>query len=157
MWQQYADQEQFILLCPTLSGPDGGWYQADGERKLFAVLDEVTQTLQIEPVYFLAGFSAGAQFVQGVAFAYPDSVTGAAVLSAGNYMPLDTAAQAVPFQVIIGDGDNPEAVTASQQFVSTMEENQFSVEYYVLPGVGHEVTDEARQLTIDFFRWVYGK
>jgi poly(3-hydroxybutyrate) depolymerase len=84
MWQEYADQSGFVLVCPSLGDENGGWYQDAGEMTLREILKEVKQECRVQDKIFLAGFSAGAQFVQGFAFAYPKSVSGVAVLSSGN-------------------------------------------------------------------------
>ena len=48
-WQSYADKEGFILLCPSISGPDGGWYQADGETKIFSAINQVRADYHVAP------------------------------------------------------------------------------------------------------------
>ncbi len=70
MWQEYADREGFVLVCPSLGDENGGWYQDTGEKILLGVLKKVQQECRVQDKVFLAGFSAGAQFVQGFAFAY---------------------------------------------------------------------------------------
>jgi len=155
-WQSYADREGFILLCPSIADANGGWYQDDGETKVFSVINQVRTEYRIASREFLAGFSAGAQFVQGVAFRYPQYVSGVAVLSAGNYYPPSYAAN-VPMLVVIGDRDDPGAVSTSADFASTLEQSGFDVQYVVLPGVGHTLTNQARQLTIELFRKAQGE
>ena len=154
MWQGYADQEGFVLVCPSLSDESGGWYQDTGERILKDVLKKVKQECRIQNKVFLAGFSAGAQFIQGFAFANPNSVISAAVLSAGNYYEPSANASGIPFLVVIGDQDNPVGVKSAGLFVEMLEGEGYSVELHILPGVKHEVTQEALQLTIDFYRQI---
>ena len=116
MWQEYADQEGYVLVCPSLGDENGGWYQDAGEKILKAVLKNVRQECRVQNKVFLAGFSAGAQFVQGFAFAYPNSVTGVAVLSSGNYFEPSSDARSVPFLVVIGDKDNPVGLRGANLF-----------------------------------------
>ncbi len=154
-WQAYADEEGFVLVCPSLADEGGGWYQEAGERFLKKILKQVKQECRIQKRVFLAGFSAGAEFIQGYALHYPDSVVGVAVLSAGNYYePSTLRAKEVPFLVVIGDQDNPVGIKSAELFTETLEQKGFSVELRILPDVGHMVTTEAKEMTIEFFRQV---
>jgi predicted esterase len=138
-----------------LADEGGGWYQEEGERFLREILDQVKQECRIQKRVFLAGFSAGAEFVQGYAYHYPKSVAGVAVLSAGNYYePSTLKAKDVPFLVVIGDQDNPVGIKSARLFTEVLEQKGFSVDLRVLPDVGHAVTVEAKEMTIEFFRQV---
>ena len=156
-WQSFADKEGFILICPTLTEAGGGWHQTDGERKVNSIISQVSSEYNLEERLFLAGFSAGAQFVQCYTFHYPQLVKGVAVLSPGNYCRPDTSAWGIPFLVVIGDRELPRRLEAAGQLVSLLEQNNFDVEYHLLPGVGHTLTNKARKLTIEHFRKVNGK
>ena len=155
-WQPYADREGFVLLCPSLADSEGGWYQDQGEANLLSAVNEVRSQYRLASQEFLAGFSAGAQFVQGFAFRYPQYVSGIAVLSSGNYYPPSYAAR-IPMLVVIGDRDDPGAVSTAADFSSTLKQNGFDIQYVVLPGVGHVLTSRGEQLTIDLFRKTQGK
>jgi predicted esterase len=155
LWQEYADREGFILVCPSLGDENGGWYQDTGEKILLDVLKKVRQECRVQDRVFLAGFSAGAQFVQGFAFAYPDSVSGVAVLSAGNYYEPSSDAREVPFLVVIGDQDDPVGLRSANLFSDMLSKDGFSVELHILPGVKHEVTSQALELAIAFYRRIY--
>jgi poly(3-hydroxybutyrate) depolymerase len=155
MWQEYADREGFVLVCPSLGDENGGWYQNEGEKTLRAVLKEVKKECRVQDKVFLAGFSAGAQFVQGFAFAYPELVTGVSVLSSGNYYEPGSGASNIPFLVVIGDQDDLIGVKSAGQFSEMLKQAGFSVDLHLLPGVKHEITDQARELTINFYRRVY--
>ncbi len=87
----------------------------------------------------------------------PGSVKAVSVLSSGNYIDPSSGAQGIPFQVIIGDADDPEAVETSQMFARDLQASGSEVDYWLLPGVGHQMTDTARKMTIDFFREQYEK
>jgi phospholipase/carboxylesterase len=117
----------------------------------------VSSEYNVEPRSFIVGFSAGAQFVQDFAFNYPQRVSGVVVLSAGNYYPPAAGARGIPFLVVIGGSDDRAAVAGSEQFVAGLQQSGYQVEYYVLPGVGHTVTNTGKRLTIAFFQQVYGK
>ena len=151
LWQPYAERDGFILLCPTLSDASGGWYQNEGEANTWAVINQVTSQYKIKPRFFMVGFSAGAQFVQGFCFDYPGAVQAVVVLSAGNYYQPSATAGGIPFLIVIGDGDDPAAINGSVQFAQALANNGSGVSYWLLPGVGHEVTSKTKQLTIDFY------
>jgi phospholipase/carboxylesterase len=157
LWQSYADEEGFILICPSLSDEQGGWYQQYGENVLAHILNTIYKQYSIENKVFLAGFSAGAQFVQGFAFDIPSYVSGVSSISSGNYYPPTGQSRNIPFLVIIGDRDDSVRIEGAKSFVSTLERSGYSVEYHLLQGVGHSVSREAIDLTIDFFRKVTSK
>ena len=152
MWQRYADQEGFILLCPSLSDERGGWYQEDGDAIVATLLNQIYQDYSIQNRVFMAGFSAGAQFAHGFAFDIPSYVYAVSVLSATNYYPANPAASHIPFLVTIGDQESPETIQAARDLAANLSLNGNHVEFYILEGVSHTVTQEAIDLTIDFFR-----
>jgi predicted esterase len=156
-WQSYADKEGFILLCPSIADSSGGWYQSDGETKVFSAINQVRAEYSVAPREFLAGFSAGAQFVQGFTFTNPQYVSGVSILSAGNYYRPNLNAKGIPFLVVIGDQDDSLAVEGSQGLAGMLNQYGFDVEYEKLPGVGHVLTDKGRELTIALFRKANGK
>jgi predicted esterase len=155
MWQSYADQEGFILLCPSIAGDPGGFLQSVGERTVWSAIAEVQRDYRIQPRMFLAGFSAGAFFVEGFAYHHPHAVSGLAILSSGYW--IQGVQSPVPILVVIGDHDHPLSVRANEEFVAYMRQNGFEVQYEVLPGVGHTLTRKAKSLTIDLFRKTIGK
>jgi predicted esterase len=155
-WGEYIDPNGIVLVCPGLSDERGGWYQDVGEEALEAILGYIQRDYSVEPQVFLAGFSAGGQFVQGFAFSQPDRVYAVSVLSAGNYYePIKDAAH-IPFLVVIGERDNPTSLGNARVFTDLLAEKGYEYEYHILPNVGHHVSHSAKELTIDFFRRVSG-
>jgi poly(3-hydroxybutyrate) depolymerase len=157
MWQSYAESEGFVLVCPSLADENGGWYVDEGEANLYKIIQHVQNDCRVEKQVFLAGFSAGAEFVQPYAFDHPKSVKAVAILSAGNYYEPSPASQDIPFLVVIGDQDNPISLHRAQLFSESLEKNGYSVELDILPGVGHEITPQALELTIGLYQRSYGK
>jgi len=154
-WQQYADTEGFILVCPSFADSGGGWYQDDAENKLNNILNSVYEEYSIQPQYFLAGFSAGAQFVQGYAYNYAKWVKAVSVISAGNfYAPGNSKAKNVYFRVSVGDLDT-ERIDLAKDYAQMLKSRNFRVSYYVLEGVGHTLSVQAKELTIDLFHNLY--
>lgn len=156
-WQTYADREGFILLCPSIADAGGGWYQSDGETKTFNAINQVRTNYRVMSREFIVGFSAGAQFVQGFSFKYPQYVSGVSILSAGNYYAPNFGSRGIPFLVVIGDQDDPVSVQGSAAFSAALSQGGFDIQYVTLPGVGHTITDKGRELTIALFRKTIGK
>lgn len=156
MWRGYAESEGFVLVCPSLADQNGGWYIAEGERVLNKIIRQVQHDCRVQKRVFMAGFSAGAEFVQAYAFDHPGSVKAVAVLSSGNYYGPSSASRHIPFLVVIGDQDNPLSLRSAQLFSELLQQNDYSVELDILPGVGHEITPQALELTIRLFNSAYG-
>lgn len=78
------------------------------------------------------------------------------MLSSGNYYPPSYAAR-IPMLVVIGDQDDPGAVSTASDFASALQENGRDMQYVLLPGVGHTLTSRGQQLMIDMFRKTQGK
>ena len=152
LWQSYADKEGFILLCPSIPGNSSGFYQDVGENTVWSAIGEVKKDYRIRSRIFLTGFSAGAYFIQGFTYHYPQYVNGLSILSAGLYLNPNMFAELIPMLVVIGDNDNATAVQTSQMFVRDLKQFGFDVEYELMPGVGHAVTKAGVNLTIDLFR-----
>jgi poly(3-hydroxybutyrate) depolymerase len=156
MWQEYAEKESFVLVCPSLADENGGWYVDVGERMLREIIRQVRKEVRTQDRFFLAGFSAGAEFVQGFAFDHPEMVTAVAILSSGNYYEPSLEARGIPFLVVIGDQDNPISLKNANAFVDLLREGKYAIDFHLLPGVKHEITRQAEELTIALYRKAYG-
>jgi hypothetical protein len=157
LWQSYADNEGFILLCPSIPGNSSGFYQDVGENTVWSAIGEVKKEYRVRSRMFFSGFSAGAYFIQGFTYHYPQYVNGLSILSAGLYLNPNMFAELIPMLVVIGDNDNATAVQTSQLFVRDLRQFGFDVDYELMPGVGHVVTKDGVKLTIDLFRKTISK
>jgi predicted esterase len=157
LWQAYAEKEEFILLCPSIPGDASGFMQDVGESTVWSAVGEVKKEYHIKSRMFFSGFSAGAFFIQGFAYHYPQYVSGLSILSAGVYLNPNMFAELVPIVVVIGDQDNPDSVQTSQVFVQGLDQFGFDVQYKVMAGVGHTVTKDGVNMTIDLFRKIRGR
>lgn len=153
-WQPYADTYGFLLICPSLADEQGGWLQEEGNAKLNSILNAVYAEYTINTKFFLAGFSAGAQFVQGYALNYPNSVAGVSVISAGNFYPVDITLRNIKYLITVGDRDR-ERIDPSRRFAHHLDTLGAQAEHHVIAGVGHAMSDEARELTVQFFQEIY--
>jgi phospholipase/carboxylesterase len=150
-WQQYADEKEYVLLCPELADPDGQLEQLRGNARLLDILGRVYEECSLQPKIFLAGFSAGGQFVHGYAFMNPTYVVGVSVIATGNYYQPPPSARHIPFIVIVGDRDDPGNVENAKQLARLLGQGGYSVELQVIAGEGHTISKEAIQLTLALF------
>lgn len=149
MWQPYAEKEGFVLLCPSIPGDAGGYYQDVGERTVWSAVNAVQKDYVVSSRMFMAGFSAGAYFIQGFSLHYPNAVSGLAILSSGYSVQ---GFPRVPVLLVIGGADHPESLQVNANLASSLSQSGYDVQYHVLPGVGHWATNETKQLTIELFR-----
>ena len=157
VWQPYADKEGFILLCPSIPGESYGFRVDVGETTVWSTIGSVQSEYRTRPRIFFTGFSAGAYFIQIFATDYLGVVSGLSILSSGNYVDPGLFPEVIPMAVAIGGSDDAVAVETSRLFVDNLAGYGFDVQYKVMPGVGHVMTKEAVNLTIDLFRKTIGK
>lgn len=153
-WQSSAGEMGYVLACPSLNDPYGGWEQDVMKKTLHSVIAKVQSEVRMNPRVFVAGFSAGGHLAQRYAWAYPEEVAAVAVLSAVTYDRPEAQAKAIPFLITLGDGDHLGGVEQVQQFAQDLKQVGFMTELHILPGVGHTMTREALDLTLEFFRRV---
>lgn len=151
-WQSYANEAGFVLVCPSLNDPYGGWEQDVMKKSLHDMVVKVQSEVRVNPRAFVAGFSAGGHLAQRYAWAYPEDVAAGAVLSAVTYDQPEVQAKAISFLIVLGDADHLGGVDQVQQFTQDLQQAGFTAELHILPGVGHTMTDEARELTLEFFK-----
>ena len=132
-----------------------GYYQDVGESTVWSAVKEVQREYRVSTRMFFAGFSAGAYFIQGFAYHYPNAVSGLAILSTGYYV--QGIQSHVPMLLVIGGADHPDSIRANEEFFSYMKQNGFDIQYKTLPGVGHWATNDTKELTIELFRKTIGK
>jgi predicted esterase len=151
---QYAEENEFILICPVLADSEGGWLQSEGEEAISSILGAVAQEYKIKSRSFLVGFSAGAQFVIGYTLRYPSFVSAVSVISTGNvYQPTNFNASRVPFLITIGDQD-PNRIDLARDFNIMLNRSGFNSTFYILEGVKHEISPSAINLTLQLFHQV---
>lgn len=157
LWQQHAEKEGFILLCPSIPGDANGFRVDVGDNTVWSAIGEVKKEYRVKQRMFLSGFSAGAFYIQTFTYQYPQYVSGLSILSAGLYMEPSAFIELVPMVVVIGDSDHPNSVAHSEMFVNELKSYGFDIQYEVLPGVGHTVTRQGITLTLDLYRKTMGK
>ena len=100
---------------------------------------------------FVTGFSGGAQFAHRFAFRYPSQICGVSVMSAGSYDPPPRRARLVPFAVSVGETDT-ERTALALWFARELKRAGYEVRYETFPGIGHHMSGDAIELTMDLFR-----
>jgi poly(3-hydroxybutyrate) depolymerase len=151
-WMEYAEEYQFILICPNMPSTPDGWVQSESEDYLVGILAEVSQEYLIQSKSFLAGFSAGAQFALGYTMRYPAFVSGASIISTGNYTSVtNPAARGVPFLITVGDQDT-NRTSAAAELNSLLIRGGFDSTYYLIKDAGHEISPSAVNLTLQLFQ-----
>ncbi len=156
-WQKYADDEGFVLMCPSLEDPTGGWENDEKKVTLHETINAVRQECHIQNEIFLTGFSRGGHLAQRFAWAYPDAVGAVTVLSAVTYDTPEKLSKDIPFLTVIGDYDHTNGIEQVKTFTEQLKKVGFSAEFQILPDTGHLMTDAASQLTLEFFRKTVGK
>lgn len=123
-----------------------------GENTVWTTINAVRNEYRVRPKIFFSGFSAGAFFIQGFTYHYPQSVEALSILSAGLYFNPREFPVYVPMLVVIGGSDNSTAIQTSKLFVDELQNIGFDVNYEVIPGMGHTVNKKGIDLTINLFR-----
>jgi predicted esterase len=151
-WQAYAEKAGFVLVCPSMGAGNGDWDFVQNEANLLGILLDIRNEVRTQKKVLLAGFSAGGEFVLAFTYSHPNLVQAVSILSSGNYYDPYEDLRDIPFLVVIGDRDNPLAERNAGAFVEVLQGSGYSVDYEILPGIGHEITIEAQERTISFFQ-----
>jgi poly(3-hydroxybutyrate) depolymerase len=149
-WQRYADEYEFVLVCPTLTEDDGSFNVAKGEQTIRGVLTEVYNQVVVDEGFFIAGYSAGGEFALAYAYHYPQAIVGVSAISAQNYPQPSAQAINLPVLVTVGERDDERAI-AAQEFAEALEARGYAARVVVLPGVDHQLSGDATRLTLDFY------
>jgi predicted esterase len=157
LWQRHADEEEFILLCPSIPHTEEGYYQDVGETTVWRAVTEIKKDYRIRQRMFLSGFSAGGYFIQRFACNYPGNVSGLSILSSGMYVNPEQFPELIPMVIVIGSKDHPIAVTESMLFARKLQGYGFDIHHELIPNVGYSITPESIDLTIELFRKTMGK
>ena len=155
-WQRYAEEYEFVLLCPTLIEEEGAFIMAEGEQTISLVLAEVYKQVVVDDRFFIAGYSAGGDFALAYAYRYPHAIVGVSVISAGSFPQPSAQAIDLPVLITVGERDD-ERAQAAQGFSEALEARGFAARLVVLPGVGHQLSGDATRLTLDFYAQVTQK
>ncbi|MDY6407175.1 MAG: dienelactone hydrolase family protein [Pseudomonadota bacterium] len=98
---------------------------------------------------YMAGFSAGAQFVERYALAHPEQVAKCAIGASGGNDPIDYVSP-VQFFYAIGENDQDNRRQFAEEFERQAEAYGVSVKRNIYKGVGHSFTADMKADFIQF-------
>ncbi len=113
LFQQFARDRSYALLCPDLGGDQGLSDPLQAERDLAAILTELYSTNTFQDRFFLAGFGNGGSFALEYALKYPQAVSGVSAMSVEAYPETFVPPGPLPVQLLAGEED-AEALAAAQ-------------------------------------------
>jgi predicted esterase len=114
LFQQFAEDRQFALLCPDLGGEEGLADRPQAERDLADILTELYAEYAFESRFFLTGFGDGGEFALDYGLKYPGSISGVSAMSVDTYPETFSASGALPVQILVGESD-AERLAAAQE------------------------------------------
>ncbi|MBN2555594.1 MAG: dienelactone hydrolase family protein [Anaerolineales bacterium] len=148
-WQPLADDNHFVLLCPTFDVADGQLVHGDSEQRIAAVLRNLYSAYPFQQQFFIAGLSAGGEFALQYAFHYPSAMTGVAALSAEQYPSADANVRELPILILVGQEDQS-AVEGAQLFEESLQRQNLPVRVIMLDGEDEDLSSDASRLTVEF-------
>jgi predicted esterase len=113
LFQQFAEDRLYALLCPDLGGEDGLADRLQAESDLAAILTELYGQYSFEDKFFLAGFGEGGEFALEYGLKYPGSVSGISAMSVDNFPESPGATGNLPVQILVAESDE-ERLAAAQ-------------------------------------------
>ncbi len=152
-WQPFADDFGFILICPTMPEKDSSLSTLEGERIIASVLSDLYQQYKVKERFFLAGYSAGAEFALAYAYRYPGAVSAVSVISAGAFPAIPSQAMDIPVLVTVGKRD-VERVEPAKSYVDAMLSYGYPARLHILEDVDHQLSQDAARMTTEFFKQV---
>jgi len=113
LFQVFANDRGYALLCPALGGEGGLADPLQAERDLAAILTELYRTNTFQNRFVFTGFGDGGAFALDYALKYPQAVSGVTAMSVDTYPETFAAPGPLPVQLLVGKEDG-EAVAAAQ-------------------------------------------
>lgn len=146
-WQPFADEQSFVLLCPTFTYSEGAIVA--GDQLIAALLRILYNAYPFQARFFAAGDREGGDYVSQYVLRYPGAVTGAAAL-APRSLPISTwNQQDVPLLILAGE-DDAAAVDEANAMEEAARMKGLPVRVIVLPGEGDDLSGDASRLAVEF-------
>ena len=114
LFQQFAEDRQFALLCPELGGEGGLTDRVQAERDLADILTDLYAEHDFESKFFLTGFGDGGEFALEYGFTYPGSVSGISAMSVDTYPEGFGPTGSLPVQILVGRSDEDRLASARE-------------------------------------------
>jgi pimeloyl-ACP methyl ester carboxylesterase len=114
LFQQFAEDRFYALLCPDLGGKEGLADRVQAERDLADVLTDLYTQYDFESKFFLTGFGDGGEFALEYGLKYPGSVSGISAMSVDSYPETFGATGTMPVQILVGGSDTDRLAAAQE-------------------------------------------
>ncbi|MEO8609486.1 MAG: hypothetical protein ABI690_16460 [Chloroflexota bacterium] len=152
LFADFAAREGVVLIAPTF-----GQYPGPGEQSVAPPLDkligEVGKNYPLNPFGAVVyGFSAGGEAATLFAGLYPNRVAGVTVEAAPEIYP-PPSSRGLPYNILYGENDDVRPYAAPS--VNRIQQLGYPLNYEVVPGAGHEITQRGIDLAMDMVRTVY--
>ena len=105
LFQPFAEDRDFALLCPALGGEQGLADRAQAERDLADILTALYEQYDFRDKFYLTGFGLGGEFALEYGMKYPASVSGISAMSVDAYPQPGVPTGAMSVQVLAGESD----------------------------------------------------
>jgi len=112
LFQKFAEDRRFALLCPKLGGKAGLADEQQAERDLADILTDLYAQHNFESKFFLTGFGDGGEFALDYGFKYPAAVSGITAMSVDAFPEAAGGLGAMPVQVLVGESDEERLAVA---------------------------------------------
>ncbi len=114
LFQQFAEDRHFALLCPELGGEGGLSDRVQAERDLAAILTDLYAQYDFEDKFFLTGFGDGGEFALTYGFTYPSAISGISAMSVDAYPEDFGPTGALAVQILVGKSDEDRLAAAQE-------------------------------------------
>ncbi len=151
-WFEFAEEDDFFLLCPGLSSEGASFDQAENERVLADILNRLYQEYSLRNRFFLAGRGEAASFALRYAYRYPQAIEGVAAIDAGAY-PGEIGTASFPVLIIVERGDD-QALLDGNAFMEGLGGGGTHTRLLEIDNLGGGIPYGVKRLTIDLFEQV---
>lgn len=112
LFQPFAEDRDFALLCPDLGGGQGLEDRAQAERDLADILTSLYAEYDFRDKFYLTGFGLGGEFALEYGMKYSASVSGISAMSVDEYPQPPGPTGAMSVQVLAGESDEDRLAAA---------------------------------------------
>lgn len=163
----WVKDKDVIVLGPTYDSDGYQYLKKGSDQQTLDLVKMLRKDFKLHEKIFVAGFSGGSQYVHRFAMKYPDLVAGCAAHSGGTWATGDYALKAKPnpdargvlFVISCGEKDTKKSfgeapfgrLEWAKKYEVLLKEGGFVYDAKWIPGVGHQYSKEARQMTQDCY------
>lgn len=163
----WAERYGCIVVGPSYDSNGYQYLQAGADEQTLDLMKTLRDKYQLHDKVFVSGFSGGAQFAHRFAMKHPDLVAGCAAHSGGTWGTGDydkavpnPEATGVPIVMSCGEKDTGKSFTEAplgrlewaKKYEQLLREGKYTYDAQWWPGVGHQLSKGARQMTQDCFQ-----